>query len=388
MIFSWENGRQLVSMTKDNKTTSYTYDISGMRTQKNVDGTVTKYYYGDSNNLVSMVVGDRKLMFYYDQNGSVNSVLYGGTRYYYVKNLQGDITMLVDENGSVAAKYTYDHQGAVVSVLRGNGAPTTDPYHIANLNPLRYRGYVYDTDSGLYYLQSRYYDPDTGRFINADVYCDTGNSVLSTNMFAYCENNPVNFVDPSGTDAWWLQDIDGVFYMGHTSLLIQERPGRWWYFYWGDKSIQLIYIGTCTLKSLNKYLNDNGYYSGTYDVYIKLKGDFYQSLTYIYYELLHWSPPFGLSRKCIINANNPNYNLISSNCMQMSIRALLRGDFGKGDRTYKRILSLYSLQPIPNVSYNSLLFFNNVAVPMYGLSYAYFILSQKFIQTYLRPVII
>ena len=90
----------------------------------------------------------------------------------------------------------------------------------------------------------------------------------------------------------------------------------------------------------------------------------------------------------VINGNNPNYNLISRNCMQISIRALLKGDFGKGDRTYKRILSLFSLQPIPNVSYNSLWLFNNVAVPMYGLSYAYFILSQKFIQSYLRPVII
>ena len=159
----------------------------------------------------------------------------GGTRYYYVKNLQGDITMLVDENGSVAAKYTYDHQGAVVSVLRGNGAPTTDPYHIANLNPLRYRGYVYDTDSGLYYLQSRYYDPDTGRFINADVYCDTGNSVLSTNMFAYCENNPIVNLDTDGTktSSWFggiIQRVytynqwnpyDGYFYYG-------KNAPQWW----------------------------------------------------------------------------------------------------------------------------------------------------------------
>ena len=137
----------------------------------------------------------------------------GGTRYYYVKNLQGDITMLVDENGSIAARYTYDHQGAVVSVLRGNGAPATDPYHIANLNPLRYRGYVYDTDSGLYYLQSRYYDPDTGRFINADVYCDTGNSVLSTNMFAYCENNPIVNLDTDGTktSSWFGGIIQRVY---------------------------------------------------------------------------------------------------------------------------------------------------------------------------------
>lgn len=84
MTFSWKNGRQLATLTKDNKTTSYTYDISGIRTQKSIDVTVTKYYYNDSNNLVSMTVGDKTLMFYYDQNGSVSSVLYNGVMYYYV----------------------------------------------------------------------------------------------------------------------------------------------------------------------------------------------------------------------------------------------------------------------------------------------------------------
>ena len=251
MIFSWENGRQLASMTKDNKTTSYTYDISGMRTQKNVDGTVTKYYYGDSNNLVSMVVGDRKLIFYYDQNGSISSVLDGSTRYYYVKNLQGDITMLVDENGSVAARYTYDHQGAVVSVLRGNGAPATDPYHIANLNPLRYRGYVYDTDSGLYYLQSRYYDPDTGRFINADVYCDTATgSPLSTNMFAYCENNSVNYIDYNGYfkyKNWYTYNPSTKRYFARSTLTI-----------WGSN---YIFIYAATKEGVIQFPFENNPYS-------------------------------------------------------------------------------------------------------------------------------
>ena len=314
----------------------------------------------------------------------------GGTRYYYVKNLQGDITMLVDENGSVAARYTYDHQGAVVSVLRGNGAPATDPYHIANLNPLRYRGYVYDTDSGLYYLQSRYYDPDTGRFINADVYCDTGNSVLSTNMFAYCENNPVNFVDPSGTDAWLLQDSDGVFYMGHTSLLIQERPGRWWYFYWGDNRIKLVYIGTCTLNSLNSYLNTHtnvagkfeynrktfrwewknyreAIYDGTYEKRIILKGDFSKSLSYIYYNLMGGTK--GITTKVLIS--NPNYNLLFRNCMQVSMEALSKGTFYDNNRYNKLAIGIAKLLIVPNQAYTFYLSSQMMLKAAYGVSYAW-----------------
>ncbi|MGN0499454.1 MAG: hypothetical protein ACI4F6_10435 [Acutalibacteraceae bacterium] len=82
MTLSWENGRQLATLTKDNKTTSYTYDISGIRTQKNVDGAVTKYYYDDSNNLAAMTVGDKTLMFYYDYSDTRFSTVQFHTEYY------------------------------------------------------------------------------------------------------------------------------------------------------------------------------------------------------------------------------------------------------------------------------------------------------------------
>ena len=204
MTFSWKNGRQLAALTKNNKTTSYIYDISGVRTQKSIDGTVTKYYYNDSNNLVSMTVGDKTLMFYYDQNGSVSSVLYNGVMYYYIKNLQGDIMRIVDENGNSIAIYAYDQWGKPTQMRK----PTTTTVDLVNYNPFLYRGYVYDSDSGLYYLQSRYYDPVTGRFLNADIYCDTGASVLGTNMFAYCENNNVSRIDITGNS--WATIIQGI----------------------------------------------------------------------------------------------------------------------------------------------------------------------------------
>ncbi|MCQ4023228.1 MULTISPECIES: DNRLRE domain-containing protein [unclassified Ruminococcus] len=201
MKFTWQNGRQLATLTKNDKTTSYSYDISGIRTQKSIDGTVTKYYYDDSNNLVSMTVGDKKLMFYYDANGSVSSVQYNNAMYYYVKNLQGDITRIVDENGNIVAIYSYDHQGKPTTMRK----PSNTDVDIVSYNPFLYRGYVYDSDSGLYYLQSRYYDPVTGRFINADMYCDTGTGVLGTNMFAYCENNQINNVDSNGYSQTYIR---------------------------------------------------------------------------------------------------------------------------------------------------------------------------------------
>ena len=107
-------------------------------------------------------------------------------------NLQGDVVAILNSSGQVVVQYTYDAWGNPLSTT-GSLAST-----IGTLNPIRYRGYVYDTETGLYYLQSRYYDPELGRFINADAFVSTGQGLLGNNMFAYCGNNPVNYVDPSG----------------------------------------------------------------------------------------------------------------------------------------------------------------------------------------------
>ena len=98
-------------------------------------------------------------------------------------------------------RYIYDSWGNTLSVQNANGNEITSPNNMGNLNPFRYRGYYFDTETGLYYLQSRYYDPQTCRFVNADGYVSTGQGLLSHNMFAYCLNNPVNKVDPNGDAA-------------------------------------------------------------------------------------------------------------------------------------------------------------------------------------------
>ena len=192
MSFEWENGRILKKINTSDKAIQMNYDSNGMRTQKSIDGVKTNYYYDSNNNLFALTKGSDTLFFYYDNSGEVMSVSCNGTMYYYIKDLQGDITEIVDKDGKAVAEYAYDAWGNMLT--EDNGTLT-----VGKLNPFRYRSYVYDEETGLYYLQSRYYDTLTGRFLNADVYCDTESGTpLSTNMFAYCENNAINNVDYSG----------------------------------------------------------------------------------------------------------------------------------------------------------------------------------------------
>ena len=189
--FTWKQGREMATATKSGQNLSFTYNADGLRTTKTVNGVVHTYYYSGSK-LVRETYGDYVLDFFYDQNGTPFMLLQNGNIYYYITNAQGDVIRLVDINGNVAASYRYDPYGKAISALGSH----------ANINPLRYRGYVFDHETGLYYLQSRYYDPEIGRFINADALVSTGQGLLSNNMFAYCLNNPVSGYDPTGHWNW------------------------------------------------------------------------------------------------------------------------------------------------------------------------------------------
>ena len=118
--------------------------------------------------------------------------------YYYITNLQGDVIGIVDASGTIKAKYKYNAWGEDIDT-------TAAVSNIETINPLRYRGYYYDSETGLYSLHSRYYDPVVCRFINADEFASTGQGFIGYNMFAYCNNNPVVYVDASGTSSEALQ---------------------------------------------------------------------------------------------------------------------------------------------------------------------------------------
>ncbi|MFA6860602.1 MAG: RHS repeat-associated core domain-containing protein [Clostridia bacterium] len=123
--------------------------------------------------------------------------------------MQGDITQIYDASGTLQAEYVYDAWGNH-KVLSPNGTENVDPNFIGNINPFRYRGYYFDMETGLYYLQSRYYDPETGRFINMDdiSYLDP-NTINGLNLYSYCANNPVMFTDSTGQSIW--EDIGNWF---------------------------------------------------------------------------------------------------------------------------------------------------------------------------------
>jgi len=203
MSFEWENGRILKNINTSDKAVQMSYDSNGMRTQKSVDGVKTNYYYDSNKNLIALVKGNDTLLFYYDSDGSATSFSYNGTMYFYVKNLQGDVIRIIDLAGTEVASYVYDAWGNIKDT---KGEPT-----IREINPIRYRGYVYDTETSLYYLQSRYYDPFTGRFLNAD---DTHYIMfpsLMANLYTYCDNNAISNTDTNGKTAWlWMLGLYAV----------------------------------------------------------------------------------------------------------------------------------------------------------------------------------
>ena len=199
--YSWEHGRQLEQMenTATADTLFFSYDADGLRISKTKNNDTTKYYY-TGGKLTQMTTPDgTTLHFMYDVIGPA-AVIYGVSTYYYLRNAQGDVIGLVDSSGNRVVSYSYDAWGGLLSIT---GSEATG---IGEDNPLRYRGYIYDNETGLYYLKSRYYNPTWGRFINADSPAvptiSPRNVTLNKNLFSYCDNNPVIRKDDEG-NCWW-----------------------------------------------------------------------------------------------------------------------------------------------------------------------------------------
>ena len=233
--YSWQHGRQLKQMSRpdasgDTEMILFRYDSNGHRIGKDSgvyhasysggeivyagETTRTSYsYLGDTLTQVNIdaPTGSTSLHFTYDEIGPM-SVTYDGAEYFYLKNAQGDVTGLVNSSGTQVVAYTYDAWGNPLTTT-GTMADT-----LGNLNPFRYRGYVYDTETGLYYLQSRYYNPETGRFINADApetLLKAYETALQYNLFAYCWNKPVSLCDPDG---YWALALAGGGYLASAGI--------------------------------------------------------------------------------------------------------------------------------------------------------------------------
>ena len=211
MAFDWESGRRLASITKGTNSYSYSYDSSGVRISKTVNGTTYSYIY-DNGQLIYADTPVGSMTFFYE-NDSVAGYKYGPEYYYYIKNLQGDIIGVIDKNCNLLYQYEYDAWGNHTVLDAQGNTISPDAPHVANFNPLRYRGYFFDTETGFYLTGSRYYDPVTCRFINADtaaVLTASPDSLYDKNLFAYCDNNPVTRVDSEGEFWDILLDIVSV----------------------------------------------------------------------------------------------------------------------------------------------------------------------------------
>ena len=187
---TWEKGRQLKSFDGN----TYTYNANGIRTSKTVNG-VKHTYTLDGTKILREAWGNNTLIPLYDNEESVCGIVYNDTPYYFVKNLQDDVIAIVNKDAQVVVKYSYDAWGVCTIIQDTSGCS------IATVNPFRYRGYYYDEEIGLYYLQSRYYNPETGKFINADLTPQisfTSNDCVISNIFTYCSNMPSNMCDESG----------------------------------------------------------------------------------------------------------------------------------------------------------------------------------------------
>ena len=194
-----------------------------MLRSKTVDG-VKHTYTLNGSQIVSEQWDDKLLVFIYDESGSPIGMQYRtksmaeGTFYTYLfeKNLQGDIIAVYNTSGTKLISYVYDAWGNV-TVTNHNVSGTNSG---ARHNPFRYRGYYYDTETGYYYLQSRYYNPKWGRFLNADSYLSTGTGLIAYNMYAYCNNNPTMGYDPTGEWTYSIGFSVSAFLFGGSTFSI------------------------------------------------------------------------------------------------------------------------------------------------------------------------
>jgi len=288
------------SYSDSSSTYTITYTLLGSQVIYETNGTYGIYYSYDAyGNIIS---------FYYDDNLSTAG---DGSEYFYIRNLQGDVSIILDSTGEVIVHYHYDAYGNILDTT----FERLGYEEIFDINPYTYRGYRIDSETGYYYLQSRYYDSVIGRFISIDSLLIASTDAIRNHQFVYSLNNPVMYVDPNGTDAILIVRYDryGVPILGHALLLIQV--GDTWHFTEFIGKFPFPWTAKVTLrdydpKKLDKALQDTSKYQRIY-----IKGDFTES--------------YNLAKQYYDNASYPGFNLFNNNCLHYALTLLRVGTFNR-----------------------------------------------------------
>ena len=314
-----------------------------LRTSKTVDGATTYYVY-DGENIIAEI-SDSDTTVYLRDNVGIISRTRGNAKEYFVSNYRGDTTAVVNANSDILKSYEYDAFGNIKN-------PTS-----ADDNPFRYCGEYFDDETGFVYLRNRYYDPSIGRFTTEDP------AKSGLNWYAYCENNPVKYIDPWGLDAIVANQMENVAKFGHMSSFVQDDNGIWYFFYWGKDSVSLKEVDDSSIlndsKKINKWLKDEGLNDGEYkyDGFCYILGDFSDSKEY-YQELAQqFEDDVKNGDLGWFKWKNKNYNLATRNCTQETMKGLYKGRIGpEGEKTVEQVhhRAGYIIAVVPNCNLSNL----------------------------------
>lgn len=273
LYLGWEidyDMRNICVMENDDYYIEYYYNANGIRVGKSIDNGATVEsvnYILDGNNIIREThtgASNYTMEYYYDLNNSILGFTYNGSKYLYLKNLQNDIIGIVDSNNNIVVKYYYDAYGRIIKTLDTSGI------NLSNINPFRYRSYYQDNETGWYYLNSRYYNPLTNRFVTMDQieYLGASETILSINLYTYCEGNPINNIDPNGNApflGWGLQvegsilgmtfGIELIWYKSIAKGLYSSNSFPCVYLY-GGGGISTIGSNVWHIKSILNFVKD------------------------------------------------------------------------------------------------------------------------------------
>lgn len=195
-------GRRLVTASGY----TYSYDPNGLRLSK-TDGKRTERYIYDGDSLCAMKVDDESgsniVFFHYDEAHALVGFSVNGKDYFYDRDILGNINAVIDSAGTTLVSYAYGDFGAVTETI----ADSDEARLVAKVNPFKFKGYFFDNETGFYYLKSRYYSPELGRFISADGEIGQVGDTMVMNLFAYCRNNPINLSDEGGNWPSWATKL-------------------------------------------------------------------------------------------------------------------------------------------------------------------------------------